>query len=703
MRRLTKLSRFGLHGNAALGLPDEVLGPTWQEVARRKREAKPPAEILDYYFRTHLGPRRPLNELKVILVGQGSVGKTSLVKRIVYGTFNAQEEKTEGIYINKDWRVTGQDEHAGRVQVNFWDFGGQEIMHATHQFFLTKRTVYVLVLDARKGENESNIHYWLKIIRSYGGESPVLVVTNKCETHYLDLNETRLQKDYPSIRGFFRTSCETGMGIDELKAAIQDQIRGMPHVFDLLPMAYFTIKQELEQLAGRENYIDVRKYYALCHDHEVDERAQQDLLLRFLHDLGSVLSFNDPESPYSLREMSVLKPEWVTEGVYKILNHKELPRNGGVLTKADLPAILTGATHPHACHPYIIDMMHKFELSFTIRDGEKWLVAELLPAKEPRLDWDVGGSLNFQYHYEVLPPGIICRFIVRRYGNLTNDPIYWRSGVVLDFDGCQALVRSDTDKGRMYISVDGPENGRRGALAIIRDEFARIHATVPNLLPKQCVPLPDKPDVTVEYEHLLTLEREGVAEFIPQGATKKYAVAQLLQGIEPPWGADGPYLYPPFFGVEPQTKFEDAWEVFCCDILNRHEKTTDIRRRHAPEGGVDLLWCERQIAYQCKSVDSGRTGDFDVGKAVTSIQAAQTKQAETGWKQYVVCTNVDLTGPQEKKLREAAADVDLKLLTPSFWIPRCHEQWRHVQGRFRHRPEETGARRSRIHDTRPHG
>jgi internalin A len=64
-------------------------------------------------------------------------------------------------------------------------------MHATHQFFLTKRSVYVLVLDARQGEIEGNIHYWLQTIQSFGGDSPVLVVTNKCDVQPLSLNKQR--------------------------------------------------------------------------------------------------------------------------------------------------------------------------------------------------------------------------------------------------------------------------------------------------------------------------------------------------------------------------------------------------------------------------------------------------------------------------------------------------------------------------------
>ena len=226
----------------------------------------------------------------------------------------------------------------------------------------------------------------------------------------------------------------------------------MKHVFDPLPTAFFDVKQELEKLASRKSYIGIREYHQLCVKHTVTDPDEQDALLRFLHDLGSVLSFNDPESPYALREMSVLQPEWVTKGVYKILNDETLKkRQKGMLRKADLQRILKGSKHPATCHPFITDMMGKFELSFTSEEGKTWLVAELLPANEPTKLPTGGSTLNFEFRYDVLPPGIICRFIVRRHRNLAEEPVYWRSGVVLEFEGCQAVIRSDTDKGRMLI------------------------------------------------------------------------------------------------------------------------------------------------------------------------------------------------------------------------------------------------------------
>jgi hypothetical protein len=216
---------------------------------------------------------------------------------------------------------------------------------------------------------------------------------------------------------------------------------------------------------------------------------------------------------------------------------------------------------------------------------------------------------------------------------------------------------------------------------VVRDEFARIHNTIPNLKPTEMVPLPDNPDITVEYDHLLTLEQAGAKDFIPQGTKKRYSVTELLDGIEDAWLRDfsEAHFHPPLFRVAPQNSFPDAWEVFCCEVLNRYNKVAEIRQRKPPETGVDLYWPDRQIAYQCKSVE-GSAGRFSVTKAVESLRSALTIRSSLPWRTYVVCTNVALTGPQEDRLRRCLPGVEF--LTPSFWVPRCREQSEHLGGRF---------------------
>jgi len=119
------------------------------------------------------------------------VGKTSLVKRLLTGQFDEQEDKTPGIAI-LPWSLpvptANGDSSQANIRLNIWDFGGQEMMHATHQFFLTQRSLYLLVVNTRQGEVDGQLSYWLNLIRSFGGDSPVLVLLNKIDQHPEDVD-----------------------------------------------------------------------------------------------------------------------------------------------------------------------------------------------------------------------------------------------------------------------------------------------------------------------------------------------------------------------------------------------------------------------------------------------------------------------------------------------------------------------------------
>ena len=530
--QLKNLKELYLHGNEALGIPLEVLGPTSKDAFRNKVLPAHPADILNYYFRNRREEWRTLREAKILVVGQGTVGKTCLIKRLLNQGYNPDQNKTEGIDITR-WPLPAA-QGGGELRVNVWDFGGQEVMHPTHKFFLTKRSLYLLVIDARKGEDESRLHYWLKIIESFGTDSPILVVINKMDAHHLELNEPRLQKDYPGIRGFFPVSCATGDGIAALQAAIIEHVNALPHVYDPVPNSFFLIKQELEAMAQARDYLDEHEYRSLCEKHGVDAADDQNLLLRFLHDLGNVLNYADPDSPHDVRDTNILNPEWVTRGVYKIINDVPLTRDGGILTRAHLHHILCEG-YPGERPNFIVGMMQKFELCFSFGEGggKSWLVPDLLSPKEIEFGWDNRDTLKFEYHYEVLPPGLISRFLVKSHLNLNLEKqSYWRSGAMLSIDGLHAIVRADSDKNKVFIAIDGPPPRRRHALAVIRERFREIHATIPGLKFEERIPLPDNPNVTVGYQHLLELEDKG-REFVwPEGAKREYRVKELMKSIE---------------------------------------------------------------------------------------------------------------------------------------------------------------------------
>lgn len=499
--------------NNPLPIPPEILQLTGK-----------PSEIINYYLQ-HLATtqKKSLNEVKMLIVGQGGVGKTSLIKRLVDGVYNPHEIKTEGIDIRK-WHININD---NRIRLNIWDFGGQEIMHATHQFFLTKRSLYILVLDGRQGERESRIEYWLKLIQSFGGDSPIIVVINKVDQHRLDIDRRGLQSKYETIKAFIETSCEKDIGFAELKDNITTEISRLEHTHDQLLNNWFAVKTKLEEM--KQDYISLEEYQRMCEAEGISDELSQKTLIRFLHDLGIVLSFQDD---LRFSETNVLNPEWVTNGVYRILNSNLLFQSKGVLAVTDLNRILDKREYPNSKHRFIIEMMEKFELCFGFEGQKEFLIPDLLSKEEPDLNWQYDDSLAFQYHYNFLPGSVISRFIVRMHPYISQKT-YWRTGVVLKHQGNRALVKADLEDRQIFIYVTGREQTRRAFLEIIRADFDRIHKTIPKIEAKEKVPLPGRQEIVADYNHLLDLESLGEETFVPEGLKEKMSVKKLLDGIEP--------------------------------------------------------------------------------------------------------------------------------------------------------------------------
>ena len=514
MGQLMGLKRLSLQNNP-LEIPPEIVEKT-----------DDPAAIISYYLQLRAEPTQPLNEAKMLLVGQGSVGKTSLVNCLLRKPFNRHEGKTEGINIQR-WTIQPENR---TVQLNVWDFGGQEIMHATHQFFLSQRSLYLLVLNARLGEEENRLEYWLKIIQSFGGDSPVIVVGNQVDQQRLDLDRQGLQEKYPSIHAFVETSCETGEGIDNLRTLIVNKIGQLEHLNSQLPLSWFEVKEELEQL--QKDYIPYAEYIQICRSKGIVNEDNQRTLIGFLHDLGVMLNFQDDRR---LEDTNILNPVWVTNGVYQILNDNALmTEHKGVLAQQMLDRILDSQEYPRDRQLFVVDMMRKFELCFDLEGGSNptFLIPDLLSKEEPYTGEEWHEALAFQYHYPVLPSSIVSRFIVRT-NQLVHQRTYWRNGVVLAYEENRALVKADREEKKISIWVSGPQTSRRNLLAIIRSHFHHIHQTLASIEVAEKVPLPERPEILLDYQDLLTLERMGEAKYLVPKLQARVSVQQLLDGIEP--------------------------------------------------------------------------------------------------------------------------------------------------------------------------
>jgi internalin A len=517
--RLTNLIDFDLRGNP-LPIPPETLAN--------------PGEVKAIFAAiAGLVTGERLNEAKMLVVGDGKVGKSSIVERLIYDTFNPKKETTLGVDINDEMQVI-QSEIKGDgepVKLNIWDFGGQELQHSTHQFFLTTRSLYLLVVDARKGDQLTNIEYWLKLIESFGGDSPIIIAINQMDQlkgqRELNLDRNALKKKY-NIKHFVATSCTTGDGIPALEEAINIAIDQMRHVRDIWPREWIAIKRRLREM--KKDYIPVETYEEICAEENLTDPEVRASLLGLLHDLGVVIRFPG--------DTQVLNPRWVTQGVYGLLTAARLVKSLGQFDLKDVGEILDGiqetqGRYPLHTHARLINVMQHFQLcfEFTDRPGH-YLIPRHLHDNELDIPWDDENALKFQYNYETLPDSVISRFIVRMNQYITKQ-YYWKNGVFLHSGENRARVKADLMDRKILISVTGKEQTRRAFLAIIRSAFEEINSNF-KIEIRRMIPLPDYPSVLVSYDELLVYETNYKESYFvaARGVEKDYNVRYLLDGVE---------------------------------------------------------------------------------------------------------------------------------------------------------------------------
>ena len=489
-----------------------------------------PESVVEYF--EQLGTEStPLNEIKVIFLGEGAAGKTSLVKLLRNETFNPKESQTHGIRIRKTPLKLADGQ---TVSAHLWDFGGQEVMHATHQFFLSQRCVYVLVLDSRKDEKAE---YWLKHAHSFGARSPVLVVLNKIdENPSFEVNRKVLLDKYPQIYDFFRVSCQRAEGVERFRAALAEAVAKAPTRCTPFPARWLAVKTHFADM--QKDYIDSSDYQAVCSENGVDRALSQSVLLQFLHDLGVVIHFRKLKN----FDTQILNPVWLTNGVYRIINSEQVAKQGGLLHEQELDDVINnhhlGNTGDNSSHyplnklNYIVRVMQEFELCYPI-DRHSFIVPQLLPVQEPPFEV-AGATLRFEIHFpEFLPDSVFPRLVVKLQDFIKGD-LRWRTGMVLEkssvFDAT-ARVRVDKEDRVLRIDVCGKEPRR--FLSFIRATVKEIVADFAQLPTSERVPVPGCAEM-LAYDDLVIAESAGEKEHFVPALKKRIAISELLDGVEDP-------------------------------------------------------------------------------------------------------------------------------------------------------------------------
>ncbi|MCP4971121.1 MAG: GTP-binding protein, partial [Arcobacter sp.] len=451
-----------------------------------------------------------LFEAKLILVGEERAGKSTIAKALHQDDFkiNLNEESTKGIDVIK-WIIPKKNVKTDKdYRFNIWDFGGQEIYHATHQFFLTKRSLYLFVTEARKDLRFDDFYYWLNIINSLAGKSPVLLVQNKADQPHQIQSIEKHKENFPQIHeGLLTVSCNTEHEnwhtkycylLKGLKGTIFEIVKNklIEGIGDPLPKEWITIRKNIAEI--NEDYISLLDYYKICKKYNIDKKGALHLS-DYFHHLGVFLHFKDD---ISLRNTIFLNHEWVTKGIYNVFeNDKIKNQTKGKFKDSDLLE-LWDEPQFRGKEADLLNLMKnpEFKICYQHKDGY-YLAPQLFDDKEIGYEWRTNeDNLIFRYNYSFMPKGILSQLIVMLNKYIYKDA-YWKYGVLLDYKNTRAIVIENRYDNKNIISIRVEGELRQTFLSIIGNKIEEINSTYTNLevieefgcICKECKTL-DKPN-----------------------------------------------------------------------------------------------------------------------------------------------------------------------------------------------------------------
>jgi Leucine-rich repeat (LRR) protein/GTPase SAR1 family protein len=477
-RSFENLEKLDLRGNP-VPIPPEILGIN-------KGSDEDPGDlqaILSFYFQTQ-DPKasEPLYEAKFIIVGEGDAGKTTLAKKLTDPDYalKSDEKSTQGIDVIR-WDFT--QPNGKRFRVNIWDFGGQDIYHATHQFFLTARSLYTLLVDNRR--QNPNFYYWLNVVRFHSDDSPIFIVKNKKGDRNFELNERQLRSEFLQLKESLPTDLSTNSGLNEIQHFIQTHIANLPHIAIPIPKTWVKIRNVLENYAQHKNYISIEAYHALGKRNGVKDPQERLRISQYLHDLGICLHF---QKDSTLKHRVILKPSWATNAVYKVTDAPTVIQNKGRFTTTDLQTIWGDSKYADM-QDELVKLMQNFKICYPL-GKDTYIAPILLPSDEPVYTWEETNNLTLRYEYTFMPKGIVTRFIIEMHDKIESAPdnsqLVWKNGVILTNGSARVEVIEDYEKKHIRLRAVGFD--KKSFLAIVRHEFQKIHGSYERLGYKELIP-----------------------------------------------------------------------------------------------------------------------------------------------------------------------------------------------------------------------
>jgi small GTP-binding protein len=148
---------------------------------------------------------------KICLIGDGAVGKTSLVRRYVLDVFGDDYISTFGAKVSKKVVTLGDVE----LTIMIWDILGQKIGASMHSAYFSGANGAFLVCDSTRPDTLESLNSWYLEFSKVAGKVPIIPLANKCDMTSRVTEESLRSVSAIIGKDFRSTSAKTGDGVEE--------------------------------------------------------------------------------------------------------------------------------------------------------------------------------------------------------------------------------------------------------------------------------------------------------------------------------------------------------------------------------------------------------------------------------------------------------------------------------------------------------
>lgn len=473
---LPRLTRLKLAGTTFDDLPLDVYGTANRNYIHHVRA---------HFADLDRGARTD-TERKVFVLGNGGVGKTHLCNRLLgnkYPADPASLPSTHGVQV-KEFTLD-LEESSQPALVNLWDFGGQDLYHGSHAYFVQRNAVFLLVWSPSHEQGSYDdqgvtvrhrpLAYWLDYVRHVAGtDAPVVVVQAWCDKR--DQRRpppAELPTDFAYLRSL-AVSAKTGFGLGELRGALAGAVEELVARQPPPPIGVGRVEVRSELRRKADRTMTVEEFEALCaaNGKVTNPRA----LLSFFHERGVVFY-----KPPLFDGRVILDQNWALDAIYTLLQRgKTVPLldRHGRFSRRLLRRLVWQDKSRDDCDQ-LLAMMQSCGICFRVGRHE-YVAPELLPPYASAFDAMLASlradpdHVGFAIDYPFLHEGVLRGFLSRVGTRAGDNAIYWKYGCWFHetVAGSDVLVESATGDPGGTVTVSAWGGDSLVALRSIYDLFA---------------------------------------------------------------------------------------------------------------------------------------------------------------------------------------------------------------------------------------